>query len=57
MSGDNSWCEEGVVAGADSLALPTGTGPGGTPSIEILDLTTGRATATIASASAVYGVL
>jgi hypothetical protein len=57
MSGDNSWCEDGVVAGADSLALPTGTGPGGTPSIEILDLTTGRATATIASASAVCGVL
>ena len=57
QSGDNSWCEDGVVAGADSLALPVGMGPGGTPSVEILDLTTGQTTATIPSVDAVYGVL
>jgi hypothetical protein len=57
MSGDGSWCEGGVVAGADALAVPVGTGGGETPSIEILNLTTGQATATIASADAVYGVL
>jgi hypothetical protein len=57
QSGDNSWCEDGVVAGADSLALPVGMGPGATPSVEIFDLTTGQATATIASADTVYGVL
>ena len=57
MSGDGSWCEGGVVAGANSLAVPVGTGGGETPSIEILNLTSGQATATIASADAVYGVL
>jgi hypothetical protein len=56
MSGDNSWCESGVVAGADALAVPVGTGSGETPSIEILDLVTGQTT-TIHTTGGLLGVL